>query len=260
MRTGPNANKIITYGFAPARLKTMLSHATWAQDVLQPLDSMPAPLPITSTCASVSASSRGRQRMAAAEQPLQAAADSDRPKRHRVIAGSIQQTGTAECYRTALSISPTAYQVQLPDGSLPEFSVVTTRHTGKPSTEELCNYCDSLRVRLLQQLHMLQPVSRQMSSFRQLTQLLKVLLMTAMVVVLQQISRNQTQQQQRQATRHCILRRCQQQVYVCSDHTCFVALWRKACKALLWVMCPSKPSIKPFASSRWCSINSWLCC
>ena len=54
----------------------------------------------------------------------------------------------------------------------------------------------SLCVMLSQQLrkeHTLQLVSRQMSSLRQLTQLLEVLWTPAMVVVLQQTSRNQNQ-------------------------------------------------------------------
>ena len=113
MHTGASPNSIITYQYAPARLRPMLSSDYW-QELLQYLGTVPAEVPAASSSRPISNQRRSKR---AGDQQEHPAAGSSRNKKRKLIAGTAGERGTLLWYRQALLISPAAYQTPLPDGA-----------------------------------------------------------------------------------------------------------------------------------------------
>ncbi len=124
---GPSPNQIQSHQFASPQLQNIFSHHAWEQHVAALVSTLPAHLPDASvgTSSNQPARNTSRSKRTREQQQTQAATETDRSKRRKLIAGIIEQPGTSKWYHSAVTVSPTAYQIPLPAGAwaLPDFNL-----------------------------------------------------------------------------------------------------------------------------------------
>ncbi|KAL3161685.1 hypothetical protein ABBQ38_008784 [Trebouxia sp. C0009 RCD-2024] len=112
---GPSPNNISSYTFTSSRLHGMLLEPIWTQ-LLDSVKALPAELS-SNVPASAPAVRQCRPKQPRQQQSAVPAQDTGRSKKRKLIAGSMQEPGTAAWYNGALLISPAAYQTPLPNGA-----------------------------------------------------------------------------------------------------------------------------------------------